>query len=72
MSNNESDWLDHWIRPKDVPTVTKGAVSERQARRWIAERRVEFSKPTGKSGPVYIKLSGLRELLASHVTPASR
>lgn len=58
------------IRPRDLPSVTNGAVTVRQGRRWIAERRLRVFKPSGKTGPVYISLADLERFLTDHTVPA--
>lgn len=58
-----------FLRPADVPEHTHGAITERQVRRWIDERRLPFYKPSGPHGPVMIHADDLAEFIrASRVS----
>ncbi|MBX6723039.1 MAG: hypothetical protein IRY92_07370 [Dactylosporangium sp.] len=55
---------------KGMPKYTKGAISEHQSRRLVAERRIKFIKPSGERGPVYFRASDVDAFLKACEQPA--
>jgi hypothetical protein len=58
------------IHPSEVPAIY--GFSYRQIRRWIAEGRLRRVKPSGPSGPVYLRVSDLDDLIEESTIPAGQ
>lgn len=58
------------IRKADVPAVY--GFSERQIKRWCAEGRIRRVKPSGPTGPVFLRTADLDQLIEEATIPARK
>lgn len=58
------------IRPADVPA--RYGFTARQIKRWVTERRLRVVKPSGKTGPCYLRTADLDALIEASTIPAGR
>ncbi len=58
------------IRRPDVPA--RYGFSERQIKRWIHERKLRVVKPSGKTGPCYLRTADLDALIEASTIPARK
>jgi len=58
------------IRPADVPA--RYGFTQRQIKRWCAEGKLRRVKPSGISGPTWLRTAFLDELIERSTIPAGR
>ncbi|MDX6308446.1 MAG: Helix-turn-helix domain [Nocardioidaceae bacterium] len=58
------------IRPADVPE--RYGFTQRQIKRWCAEGKLRRVKPSGPTGPVYIRTDDLDALIEASTIPVGR
>lgn len=59
-----------YIRRTDVPSVY--GVSDRQLKRWLADKRIRCHHPAGARGPCFLSVAALDALFEGTPSKASR